>query len=64
MTVEKLLKIISNNYLYFQSKKMKAIDEEEYRMYAYAMEGIHCIIMDIEREENFKWPKNTGPQND
>lgn len=64
MTVEKLLKIITNNYLYFQSKMLKSVTEKEYNMYNNALQGVYCIMLDIEREENYKWPKNIGPQND
>ena len=64
MTVDKLLKIIANNYLYFQSKMVKSVTEEEYNMYNNALQGVYCIMLDIEREGNVKWPKNTGPQSD
>ena len=64
MTVDKLLKIIANNYLYFQSKMMKASTSKEYAMYLNASQGVYCIMLDIEKEEHIEWPKNIGPQKD
>ena len=60
MTVEKILKIIANNYLYFQHKKMKATTEEEYNQYNCALQGVYCIMLDIQKEENFRCRKDIG----
>ena len=52
MTAEKILKIIANNYLYFQHKKLKATTEEEYNQYNCALQGVYCIMMDIQKEDS------------
>ena len=62
MTAEQILKIISNNYLYFQHKKMKATTEEEYNQYNCALQGVYCIMLDIQKEENFDGKEILGLQ--
>lgn len=52
MTVEKILKIIANNYLYFQHKKMKATSLEEFNNYSCALGAVYCIMMDIQKEDS------------
>lgn len=52
MTPEKILKIIADNYSYFHNKVIKATNEREYCMYSYAMQGVYCIILDIQKEGN------------
>ena len=50
MTAEQILKIISDNYKYFQYKRDGATCEEERFVYTCAMMGIDNINIDILKE--------------